>query len=201
MAGLSLGLMFLYLALAFGVRVAVQLRNTGSTGISSLSRAPAIELLGGGMFLSAILVGGANPALVLTGVVYPIDGLDVAPIHVAGLALCALGIGGTFVAQMQMGASWRIGVDAEERTELVTAGVFSLVRNPIYTAMFAAWIGFALLVPTWVSLLAVPLVLVGLELQVRLVEEPHLLRTHGRDYRAYAARVGRFVPGIGVLGR
>ena len=40
----------------------------------------------------------------------------------------------------------------------------------------------------------------GLELQVRAVEEPYLLRTHGDAYRAYAARVGRFLPGVGRFG-
>ena len=37
------------------------------------------------------------------------------------------------------------------------------------------------------------------QLQVRVVEEPYLLATHGKTYAAYAARVGRFVPGAGRL--
>ena len=32
-----------------------------------------------------------------------------------------------------------------------------------------------------------------------LVEEPYLLAMHGAAYAAYAARAGRFVPGIGRL--
>jgi protein-S-isoprenylcysteine O-methyltransferase Ste14 len=55
------------------------------------------------------------------------------------------------------------------------------------------------MVPTWPGLAAPVLVGLGLELQVRLVEEPYLIRTHGDEYRAYAARVGRFVPGVGRL--
>jgi protein-S-isoprenylcysteine O-methyltransferase Ste14 len=35
--------------------------------------------------------------------------------------------------------------------------------------------------------------------QVRGAEEPYLLRVHGDAYRCYAARAGRFVPGIGRL--
>ena len=42
-----------------------------------------------------------------------------------------------------MGESWRIGVDVQERTSLVTAGVFGLVRNPIFSAMCVASIGLA----------------------------------------------------------
>jgi protein-S-isoprenylcysteine O-methyltransferase Ste14 len=40
---------------------------------------------------------------------------------------------------------------------------------------------------------------ISIQIQVRLVEEPSLLRVHGEDYRRYAARTGRFVPGIGRL--
>jgi len=37
------------------------------------------------------------------------------------------------------------------------------------------------------------------KIQVRLVEEPYLLRTHGPAYARYAQRVGRFLPGLGTL--
>ncbi len=100
---------------------------------------------------------------------------------------------------MAMGSSWRIGVDPEERTELVTGGVFGRCRNPIYTFMIIAWVGFALLVPTWVALAAGVLLITGIQVQVRLVEEPHMIRTHGETYLTWARSVGRFVPGLGRL--
>ena len=197
MAGWALALMALYLVLAFGVRVAIALRTTGQTGISSIGAAPPIELIGGGMFACATLLGGLNPLLAVLDLVEPSEELDTTATHLAGFALCGVGIVGTFAAQMAMGSSWRIGVDPAERTELVTGGVFRLCRNPIYTFMVIAWVGFALLVPTWVALAAGVLLIAGLQIQVRLVEEPHLIRTHGEPYAAYARRVGRFVPGLG----
>jgi protein-S-isoprenylcysteine O-methyltransferase Ste14 len=199
MAEIALALMVVYLLFAFGVRVAVALRTTGSTGISSMRSAPPIEIFGGVFFVGSLIMGGANPALAVADVVETIDGLDKTSFHVAGFILAAIGIVGTFAAQMAMGSSWRIGVDPEETTELVTRSVFTLVRNPIYTFMLIAWVGFALLVPTWLSLAAIPVGLLGLEIQVRLVEEPHLVRTHGEPYLAWARRVGRFVPGFGRL--
>jgi protein-S-isoprenylcysteine O-methyltransferase Ste14 len=197
--GWALGLMALYLALAFGVRVAVAIRTTGSTGIASPAGAPRVEILGGAVFATAVLLGALNPLLAVLDAVQLWDSLDITAAHVIGVALCAAGIFGTFAAQMAMGASWRIGVDPSERTELVTDGVFQLSRNPIYTFMIVAWAGFALLVPTWLALAAGILLITGLELQVRLVEEPHLLRTQGEPYRAWASRVGRFLPGVGRL--
>ena len=195
----ALALMIAYLALAFGVRVAVAFRQTGSSGISSLGSAPPIEIVGGTIFFTAVVLGGLNPLLAVLDVIEPTEGHDKTWVHVAGFALCGIGIVGTFAAQMAMGASWRIGVDPEETTDLVTGGVFNLCRNPIYTFMVIAWAGFALLVPTWLAAAAGVLLIVGLEIQVRLVEEPHLLRTHGEPYRAWASRVGRFVPGLGRL--
>ena len=98
-----------------------------------------------------------------------------------------------------MGDSWRIGVQESDRTQLVTGGVFGLVRNPIYTGMIPAFVGVALLVPNPVALAAVVTVVAGLEIQTRMVEEPYLLKVHGLAYAEYAARVGRFVPGIGRM--
>ena len=199
MAGWALGLMVFYLALAFGVRVGVALRTTGKSGISSVGSAPAIEKVGGALFFTGVLLGGVNPALALADAIPVWEELDTTAAHVAGFAFCAVGIIGTFVAQMAMGSSWRIGVDPKERTELVSGGVFALCRNPIYTFMVIAWVGFALLVPTWVALAAGVLLITGIQIQVRLVEEPHMIRTHGEAYLAWARRVGRFVPGIGRL--
>ncbi len=96
-----------------------------------------------------------------------------------------------------MGASWRIGVSDDQGTDLVTGGWFSICRNPIYSAMVVGWTGFALMVPTCLALASVVVIAVGLEFQVRAVEEPYLVRTHGSEYERYAARVGRFVPGLG----
>ena len=199
MAGWALGLMIAYLALAFGVRVAVALRSTGDTGIVSVGSTPPIERLGGGLFFTGVLIGGINPALALADAIPVWSELDTTAAHAAGLVLCLVGIAGTFIAQMAMGSSWRIGVDPEERTDLVTGGVFALCRNPIYTFMVIAWVGFALLVPTWVALAAGVLLITGIQIQVRLVEEPHMIRTHGETYLAWARRVGRFVPGVGRL--
>ena len=98
-----------------------------------------------------------------------------------------------------MGESWRIGVDEQERTELVTSGPFAVVRNPIFAAMLPASLGLALLVPNASRSSGSAALVLALEIQVRLVEEPYLLRVHGDAYRDYAARVGRFVPGLGRL--
>ncbi len=117
----------------------------------------------------------------------------------AGLILFAVGLGATLAAQLAMGNSWRIGVDPDERTELVTTGPFALVRNPIVSAMLPTSLGLVLMVPSWVAIIGFAALVLALELQVRVVEEPYLRRIHGARYADYASRVGRFLPRIGRL--
>lgn len=201
MATLALVLYALYLLLAFGLRTLIQLRRTGSSGFHGLGGRPlSAEWIAGVGFTVALLLGAAAPVLALLDWVEPIGALDTTALHIAGLVFAVGGIGATFYAQVAMGTSWRIGVDPGERTALVTTGPFSLVRNPIFAAMLPTALGLTLLVPSWVALAGLAGLLVALELQVRVVEEPYLLQVHGGAYADYAARVGRFVPGVGRLG-
>ncbi|AFE05788.1 putative protein-S-isoprenylcysteine methyltransferase [Corallococcus coralloides DSM 2259] len=115
----------------------------------------------------------------------------------SGWALVAVGFVFTVRAQVEMGASWRIGIDSD-RTELVTGGLFGVVRNPIFSGMLVVVTGMALATPSaWTVMGWLDYVLL-VSLQVRL-EEDHLLRLHGATYQRYAARVGRFIPGVGRL--
>jgi protein-S-isoprenylcysteine O-methyltransferase Ste14 len=200
MAVVALASYALYLLLAFGLRTLIQFRNTGSSGFKGLGGRPgSAEWLAGVLFTVALLIGAAAPVLALADVVAPLGSLDTTPVHVAGVVLFAGGLAGTLAAQLAMGASWRIGVDESERTALVTSGPFEIVRNPIFAAMFPTSIGLTLMVPSPVALLGLLTLAIALELQVRVVEEPYLQRVHGGSYAHYAARVGRFVPGIGRL--
>jgi protein-S-isoprenylcysteine O-methyltransferase Ste14 len=195
MSAVALTLYVLALIVLFGVRSWVQRRRTGSTGFRGISGTPAeAGWWGGVLFIAAMVLGLAGPLLAVTGVV-PADPHPVAA--VVGLVLAVAGFVATLSGQAGMGASWRIGVDPGERTDLVTTGVFGHVRNPIFTAMALAQFGMLLLVPTWIGVAALVGLVAAVELQVRAVEEPYLRRVHGDAYVAYAVRTGRFIPGIG----
>jgi protein-S-isoprenylcysteine O-methyltransferase Ste14 len=194
---LVLALYALYLLLAFGLRTVAHYRRTGSSGFVGMPRnGPLAARIGGLLFVAALLLGLLSPLLDLAGWARSAQAFTRPAL---GLALYALGLAGTLAAQFQMGASWRIGVDPAQRTELVHRGLFLWVRNPIFSAMFLIALGLMLLLPNWPALGSVACLALGLELHVRLVEEPYLLANHGEAYRRYAARVGRFFPGLGRL--
>jgi protein-S-isoprenylcysteine O-methyltransferase Ste14 len=199
---LALALLAAYGLVAFVGRALVQLRLTGSTGIKGISGSfGSTEWLAGVLFLAAIGLCVAGPVLDERDSLRSIDALDGDAAHAVGAVLAVTGLLATVGAQLAMGEAWRIGVDPEERTRLVTSGPFAVVRNPIYAGIIPFFAGIALLVPSALTIAGAVLILVALELQTRLVEEPYLLGVHGREYAEYAARVGRFLPGVGRLRR
>jgi protein-S-isoprenylcysteine O-methyltransferase Ste14 len=145
--------------------------------------------------LAAALIASV---LQLVGVVSPVSVLHAPWIQATGVVIAVIGIVATPYAQVDMGDSWRIGVDPRETTTLVRTGVFGWVRNPIFTAMITFGFGIALVTPNLVALAGFLLLVAAIELQVRIVEEPYLLTMHGDAYRDYLANVGRFVPGVGI---
>lgn len=195
MSAVALVLYVVALVVLFGVRSWMQHRRTGSTGFRGISGTPReAGWWGGVLFIAAIVLGLAGLLLAVTGAV---PGEPHPVVAAVGLVLALVGFAATLAGQAGMGASWRIGVDEAERTDLVTTGVFAYVRNPIFTAMALAQFGMLLLVPTWLSAAALIALIAAVELQVRAVEEPYLRRVHGKAYADYAARTGRFVPGVG----
>ncbi|WP_433294592.1 methyltransferase family protein [Pseudonocardia sp. CA-142604] len=185
------------LVLAFGARSWLQIRRTGTSGFRGISGRPGSPAWWGGvLFPIALVLGLAAPVLVLTGITAP-----VLPAHpalaAAGLVVSLAGLVVVLLAQAAMGSSWRIGVDDTERTELISSGLFSSIRNPIFTGMAAVCAGVALMAPTVVAILALACLIGAVQIQVRVVEEPYLHRVHGDTYTHYTARTGRFLPGLG----
>lgn len=198
MATFALVLYALWAALAFGLRAVVQIRRTGDSGFRGFHGVPgSAEWWAGVLFAVAVVIGVLGPVADLAGLLDPVAVLESAAVQGFGAVLAGLGVLGTLAAQLAMGDSWRVGVDPAERTTLVTAGPFELVRNPIFSAMLATAFGLALMVPNLLALAGAIGLLVGLELHVRLVEEPYLTSVHGDAYLRYIARVGRFLPGVG----
>ena len=97
-----------------------------------------------------------------------------------------------FIAQLQMADSWRIGIDQQNETQLITKGLFSISRNPIFLGIIIADLGLFLVIPNALTILILALVFTTIQIQVRL-EEPHLSQTHGESYIQYRNQVRRWV--------
>ncbi|GAB5903705.1 isoprenylcysteine carboxyl methyltransferase [Mycobacteroides chelonae] len=198
MAVAALVVYLVFIAAGLGWKSYRQWRATGSTGVRGFHGRPGSrEWFAGVGFIAAIIAALFAPILQLAGLIAPLPALDHRSLQVAGIALAATGIVATVGAQQTMGESWRVGVDTRETTTLVSSGVFGWVRNPIFTAMLTFAAGSVLMTPNLLALSGFVLLAASIELQVRVVEEPYLLAAHGKTYRDYGSRVGRFLPGIG----
>ncbi len=122
----------------------------------------------------------------------PVAWLEHQAIQLVGIVLLVLSLGWTVLAQIQMGNSWRIGIDEEKKTALVQAGVFRRSRNPIFLGMIVTLVGFFLVIPNALTLLFLVLGFVLIQIQVRL-EEEFLAKSHGAEYENFRRQVRRWL--------
>lgn len=78
-------------------------------------------------------------------------------------------------------------------TTLVTDGPYRFTRNPMYVGMAFLYVAVALALGLLWPLAVLPLVLLAVDRLVIAREEPYLERTFSDDYRAYRARVRRWL--------
>ncbi len=195
---LALILTIAWIGLVSGIPTYRRMRRTGDVDVLARSRRGSPQWWARLISVLGVALAFATPIAELAGLP-AIAAFDHPVVRWLGVALIVAGTALTLGAQATMGDSWRGDVDPDVTTPLVTGGPFRYVRNPIFSGTATVVLGLALMVPNVLALAMVLVVLTGLEIQVRLVEEPYLIRVHGDAYRRYAARTGRFLPGIGRL--
>jgi protein-S-isoprenylcysteine O-methyltransferase Ste14 len=114
-------------------------------------------------------------------------------LRAAGLALLGAALALALAAFGALGESWRIGVDESEATELVTGGVYAVVRHPLYVAIAWCVVGLLFLDPEVFHGAFAEGAYALLRAQATR-EERFLAELHGAPYDTCRARTGRFVP-------
>lgn len=97
------------------------------------------------------------------------------------------------LALIHLKNAWRFGIDHEQTKELITTGIYSKIRNPIYTSMIVAFLGAFLVFPNLIFLILFILGSVG-AVSMALSEEKFLQSTFGEKYTTYSKKTGRFLP-------
>jgi protein-S-isoprenylcysteine O-methyltransferase Ste14 len=114
----------------------------------------------------------------------------------AGVGLVCLGL--SIHCWLRMGRNWRMAVAPDQQTELVTTGLYGLVRHPIYALSILLMLCTLVVVPT-VPVALMASIHVSLMLAKARNEERFLVGRHGAVYRRYMQRTGRFVPRLRAL--
>lgn len=118
---------------------------------------------------------------------------SIARVEIYGLVLLGMGLLLFPVACVNLGDSWRIGLDPRRSVELVTSGIYRWIRHPIYTAFTLMYFGVFLALPTALTALGAVL---GITVFTRraFLEERFLVGQFGDRYRAYMKDTGRLFP-------
>jgi protein-S-isoprenylcysteine O-methyltransferase Ste14 len=122
------------------------------------------------------------------------------PLHVvplvAGTSLLALGLWLFHRSHADLGTNWSITLEVREKHQLVTRGIYRLVRHPMYLALLIYAAGQAMALPNW---------FVGPSYGVAMIllfafrvgrEEDMMVEEFGKEYEEYRATTRRLVPGI-----
>ncbi|HEY6485242.1 MAG TPA: isoprenylcysteine carboxylmethyltransferase family protein [Candidatus Cybelea sp.] len=111
---------------------------------------------------------------------------------IAGVALCALGIGLAIDARFYLGSNWGLPMTRKANPELITSGPYAFVRHPIYTGILLAMVGSALAESiTW----ALALLIFGpYFIHSARIEERTMAEAFPEQYPAYRAHTKMLIP-------
>ncbi len=114
-----------------------------------------------------------------------------------GLGMMVLGLWLFYRSHTDLGTNWSVTLQTREEHSLVTTGIYSRIRHPMYSAMFALGVAQALFLPNWIVGPAY-LVSFGLLYVFRVrIEERMMLDRFGTEYEEYVQRTGRLIPRLG----
>ena len=192
--------LFMYILLNFGLTFVWPSyrvwKRTGVFPVTFSNQDNAHDYIGNVFKLLLVL-------LVLTGGVYaffpraiayllPIWYLEKPFLQWVGTIILFTSLAWIAIAQQQMANSWRIGIDENNKTSLVTKGVFAFSRNPIFLGMLLTLLGVFLLIPNAITFMVLFTGVITVQVQVRL-EEAFLLKQHEQEYSDYCSKTRRWI--------
>lgn len=109
-----------------------------------------------------------------------------------GLILLFIGVLFFAIAAFSMRSSWRVGIDKNTKTKLVTYGIYKFSRNPAFVGFNTMFIGLFATFPNILTFIILILNIISIHLLI-LQEEKHLLLTFGDDYKKYIENTPRYL--------
>ena len=96
------------------------------------------------------------------------------------------------ISVITMKNSWRAGIPSEDKTELVSNGIYKISRNPAFLGFDLMYIGIALLYCNVLTIIFSLFAIIMLHFQI-LQEEKYLEKTFGDNYISYKSKVFRYI--------
>ena len=188
--------LLLYMLVAFVIPTYRTSKQTGINPITFGKNDNAHDYIGFIMKVLIVLLFVAVLTYSMSEKIYsflvPISYLQTKTLAIIGLALIHIALVWISIAQFQMSNSWRIGIDEENKTKLVTDGVFLISRNPIFLGMIISVLGLFFIVPNALTFFLTLTTYIVIQIQIRL-EEEFLQKQHAQDYVNYKLKTKRLL--------
>lgn len=125
----------------------------------------------------------------------PVVSIDI-PVVLLGLALMIAGCIVNLLGRLHLGRNWANQATIYTKQTLVTGGVFSLVRHPLYASLIWMFFGSSLVYLNYAVFLATMLIFIP-AMRYRARQEEVLLEQEFTEYGEYRRKVGMLFPKIG----
>lgn len=143
---------------------------------------------------SLVALQGFIFVAVVAGALVKGVGPRLASSNMSGYTVAALGVVGLVASGRHLGRALT-SYPMPNGSGLVAHGLYRWVRHPIYTSILITYVGVAIAAGTMLTYIAITAQIVVFEVKTRL-EERWLAEMY-EGYEEYAARTGKYVPGLG----
>lgn len=183
-----LGLILVFFILAFAIR---NIKTYLSTRQSIRGKSIKVTI---SILLSTLLYGLIILRLTVLSSYWTLE-LDLTEYLVLkyiGFAIVTIGFIIGIVALTAMKNSWRVGIKYDQRTDLITTGIYKVSRNPYFLSFDIMFLGFVIIFPSLI-LFVLNLLLAIIFHYMILEEEKYLQTVHGDLYLDYKRKVSRYI--------
>jgi len=116
-------------------------------------------------------------------------------VGILGLVFCYTGLFLAIWSRHLLGKNWSLAVQKKENHELITNGIYKILRHPIYTGILLIFIGNTLIVGDYRGLIAVAIVFISFLSKLKK-EEKWLIELFGNHYIEYKKKSKMLIPFI-----
>jgi len=115
------------------------------------------------------------------------------PLVILGLFIIILGTFVNIKGRFNLGDNWANQVKIYKDQTLITSGVYSIVRHPLYASLIWMFYAASIIYLNWAAFLANTLIFIPF-MYYRTKQEEVLLKQQFKNYSDYSKRVGMFFP-------
>ena len=111
-----------------------------------------------------------------------------------GVILIAAALFVFWRAHADLGVNWSPTLEIREKHELITRGIYAIIRHPMYASQWLWVIAQPLLLQNWIAGFANLLIFIPFYFLRVKAEEDLMLEQFGNEYRSYMQKVGAVLP-------